>query len=191
MKVNFSNWSLDLLPTIFVCILLPLFLYFALWLLRTGILGTIRMVQSKNWTPCEGKILGSEIKSKNFPDDGGGVEKLHARITTYVYLVNNKYYLSNQTLASDSLYAKEYSPNKENNSLDHYDKLLEELNSGRSIEEIKGALVQVYYNPQNPSCACLDNSFKKQIVLPPVFIGFILLTILGYIIFSLLTPLLA
>ncbi|ADV51288.1 hypothetical protein Celal_4045 [Cellulophaga algicola DSM 14237] len=191
MKFNLSNWSLDVLPTIFVCILLPLFLYFALWLLITGILGTIRMVQSKNWTPCEGKILGSEIKSKNFPDEGGGVDVLYARITTYVYSVNQKYYLSNQTLASDSLYAKEYSSNKKNNTLDHYEKLLKELNSGRSIEEVKGELVQVYYNPKNPNSACLDNSFKKQIVLPPIFMSFVLLTILCYIIFSLLTPILA
>ena len=62
MSINLENWGFELIPTVFICILFPLLLYFAGWLFITGIIGLYRMIISKNWNHTIGEVISSEIK---------------------------------------------------------------------------------------------------------------------------------
>ena len=69
VNINLENWEFNLLPTIFICIFFPLFLYFAGWLFITGIIGLYRMIKSKSWKHTIGEVLSSDIKFKEFSSD--------------------------------------------------------------------------------------------------------------------------
>lgn len=168
VKINFDNWHLDTLPTIVICVFLPLFLYFALWLFITGVIGAIRMLQSKYWTPTIGKIIDTTIKYKDFNREGTK-SRQYVKLKTYLYFVNGKYYIGKNTLASDYLYAKEYRTLQKNSQFDA-NIVLDSLKSGESFENIKGESTTVYYSPKKPKNSCLENRFDAQIILP-IFMG--------------------
>ncbi|MBV7441386.1 DUF3592 domain-containing protein [Weeksellaceae bacterium TAE3-ERU29] len=187
MKINFENWDLGLIPTIIICIILPMLLYFSYWLFITGIIGAIRMIQSKNWKSVQGKIIDSEIKFKMFK---GGVKDSYTfefvLIKTYSYSVAGKGYKSNQTFASDSLFQNEYRslvdfPKKYKD----YANNSEFLKKENEIKHLIGRPVTVYYNPKNPQIACLENRIQNEIFLP-VVMGLIFGTGLTYLTYCLL-----
>ncbi len=168
MKINLENWNLDTIPTIFICVLLPLFLYFAYWLFITGIIGAIRMLKSKKWKPVVGKIIDSEIRFMKFGGDSESpVSFKFVLKKTYLYKVNGKEYKSNQTLASDSLYQKEFkSMSKFPKEYGDYKTDRNYLDAQESIKRLIGKPITVYFNPKNPKIACLENRFEKEIFLP-------------------------
>ena len=187
LEINFENWDLDLIPTIIICIILPMLLYFSYWLFITGIIGAIRMIQSKNWKSVKGKIIDSEIKFKVFR---GGREEPHTfrfvLIKTYLYLVDGKEYKSNQTFASDSLFQNEYRSLLEfPKKYKDYANNSEFLKKENEIKHLIGRPVTVYYNPKNPQKACLEKGIQSYIFLP-IIMGLISGTGLTYLTYYLL-----
>lgn len=190
MKIDFENWNFDVIPTIFICICLPLFLYFAYWLFITGIVGAIRMLSSRNWKPTIGKVIDSEIRFIKF--GGGSEDPVSFEFVlkkTYTYSVNGKKYESNQTLASDSLYQKEFKPmSKFPKKYGDYRKYPNFLDAEKNIKVWIGRPITVYFNPGNPRVACLENRFEKEILLP-IFMGLIFGIGLTYFAYYILKPL--
>ncbi|MFD0992567.1 DUF3592 domain-containing protein [Tenacibaculum geojense] len=175
---------MGIIPTIFICVILPLLIYFSLWLIITGIIGSLRMLLSKKWTRTSGKLISSEIKYKDLSDENHRHRK-YVKIKTYVYKVNNEYFSSNQTLASDSLFSKEFKSLKKNMNKENTEKILNSLKSGKKIENIKGDLITVFYNPKKPQIACLENRFEKKIFIQ-IIMGLIFGTGLMYLSYYLL-----
>ncbi|MEN8188119.1 MAG: DUF3592 domain-containing protein [Bacteroidota bacterium] len=189
MKINLENWNLDTPATLFICIFLPLFLYFTYWLFLTGIIGAIRMLQSKNWNHTIGKILDSEIRFMKFGSEtDGDVSFKFVLKKTYSYSVNGKNYESNKTLASDYLYEKEFKPiTKFPKRYGDYKTNLNYLKEEKEIKKIIGRPVTVYYNPNKPKIACLENRFEKEIFLP-IIMGLLFGGGLSYLTYYLLKP---
>ena len=167
---------------IFIGIALLVFYYFAFWLMITGVVGAIRMYKSQHWKLTKGKILDAEIF---FRKSGGGVddETTFNFVVkhSYSYIVNGKKYESDQTLASDSLYQKEFK------SMSEFPKRYGDLKGSISYLNAKkrhndsiGKTVAVYYNPNKPEIACLENRFEKRIFLPMIM-GLILSVVLTFI----------
>lgn len=168
MKINLENWNLDITPTVFICVFLPLFLYFAYWLFITGIIGAIRMLNSKNWKPVIGRVTDSEIRFMKFGGDSESpVSFKFVLKKTYSYIIDGKEYESNQTLASDSLYQKEFKPmSKFPKQYGDYKIDPDYLTAEESIKRLIGKPITVYFNPKKPKIACLENRFEKEIFLP-------------------------
>ena len=188
MKINFENWDLGALPTIVICILLPLLFYFVLWLVITGCIGTYRMVQSKKWLAIKGKIISTEVNYENFGAENGE-EKKYVKVKTYFYSVNGSHYTSNQTLASDSLFLKEFKSVGKNDNETKLKQVLSALKSGEKLNAINGEITRVYYNPKNPKTACLDLRFNKEILLQ-IIMGLLFGIGLCYLSYYLISPIL-
>jgi len=161
-----------------IILLLP-FYYFSFWLLITGIIGAIRMLQSKNWILTKGEITDSEIL---FKKSGGIDEPVRYKFVnkhTYSYTVNSQHYKSNQTLASDFLYQKQFkSISKFPKKYASYKKSLNYLNAEKRHHNSIGKKVAVYYNPNKPEIACLENRFEKLIILPILMAPILFLTLI-------------
>lgn len=96
-------------------------------------------VTIKKWNKTEGKVLESEIiyfRSQTDADTEGWKHKV-----VYKYIVNHQEYIGNR-ISKNIGYL---SPSKE-------------LSSG--IEFSKGQIIDVYYNPEIPEKAVLDNKFN-------------------------------
>ena len=163
---------------ILICIVLLVFYYFAFWLMITGVVGTIRMYKSQFWKLTKGEIFNAEI----FYKERGGVEDgtsfRFVVKNTYSYIVNNKKYQSNQTLASDSLYQKEFkSISKFPKNRGEHKKSNNYLDAEKRCVDSIGKIVAVYYDPNKPEIACLENRIEKGIILP-IIMGLILSLIL-------------
>ncbi|TVZ07910.1 uncharacterized protein DUF3592 [Cellulophaga sp. RHA_52] len=152
---------------IYLCVFTT-FLYFSYWLFITGIIGTIRMLNSKKWKPIIGKIIDSEIRFKKFGGDSETPVSFKFVIKkTYSYTINGKEYESNQTLASDSLYQKEFKPmSKFPKQYGDYQTNPNYLKVEENIKRLIGKPITVYFNPKKPKIACLENRFGKEIFLP-------------------------
>lgn len=187
--MNFENWDFGFIPTIFICVLLPLSLYFSYWLFITGIIGLYRMKESTRWKYCIGEITNAEIKYKSYSGDND-TEFSFTLVKTYNYVINGVEYESNQTYASDYLYLKEY---KDLNTFPKIDKKILKNKGFIKNEEEKemqiGKKTTVYYDKNNPKKSCLINRINNQIYLP-IFMGllfgigatFMLIMIIGSII---------
>ncbi|MDA6070879.1 DUF3592 domain-containing protein [Flavobacterium sp. AC] len=169
--MNFENWEYDVITTVFICVLLPLFLYFSYWLFINGIIGLHRMEESTRWKYCIGEVKNAEIKYMQFSNDGDTDYQFTLK-KTYKYVVNNIEYESNQTYASASLFEKEHK------SLDQFPKIDEIFLKSKQFIQIEkekeiqiGRKVTVYYDKNNPKKSCLINKINKQIYLP-IFMGF-------------------
>lgn len=171
--MNFENWEYGVIPTVFICVLLPLFLYYSYWLFISGIIGLHRMEESTRWKYCIGEVKNAEIKYMSFSED------YRFRLKkTYNYVVDDVEYESNQTYASDYLFEKEYK------SLDQFpiiDEIFLKSNQFIQTEKEKeiqtGRKVTVYYDKNNPKRSCLINKINSQIFLPicmAFFFGLIL-----------------
>jgi len=163
---------MDVLITIVISVLFLIFLYFSYWLFFTGIIGAIRMQKSKHWKPIKGKIINAEIKFMAFKDDASPTYKF-TTIKTYSYTFDGKNYESNQTLAFDSLYQKEFKP------MSQFPKADLELYNFQDYEKVKkdtenmiGDDITVYVNPKKPRKSCLEIKFNNEIWMP-VFMGLI------------------
>lgn len=151
---------------IFLIVFLPIALGFAYWLFVTGVIGAIRMLQSKHWAHTIGKIIAAEVKFKQF-GSGADLDFKFVLIKTYTYNVNGTSYKSNKTLASDYLYQKDFKPmSKFPKKHDFFRKTEGYRNAEKGINYHIGRSVAVYYNPKKPKVACLDNRFNKEIFLP-------------------------
>ncbi|EWH10946.1 hypothetical protein KLA_16095 [Cellulophaga geojensis KL-A] len=184
MNINLNNWNLDTVPTIFFCIVLPLSLYFAYWLFISGVIGAIRILKSKHWTPIIGKITDSEIRFMKF--GGGADDPVSFNFVlkrTYSYVVNGENHISNQAIASDSLYEKQFKPmSKFPKKYGDYKTDPNYLETEKNIKNMIGRPITVYYNPNKPEIACLENKFQKEIFLP-IIMGLLFgggLTFLAY-----------
>ncbi|WP_435262640.1 DUF3592 domain-containing protein [Tenacibaculum sp. nBUS_03] len=187
MKINLENWNLDTTPTVFICIFLPLSLYFSYWLFISGLIGAIRMIKSKKWKPTVGKIINSEIRFMKFGGDSeNSVSFKFILKKTYSYNVEGKSYESNQTLASDSLYQKQFKPmSKFPKRYGDYETDPDYLEAEKNIKLLIGKPITVYFNPNKPKIACLEKRFEKEIFLP-IFMGFIFSGGLTYLTYYLL-----
>ena len=107
--MNLNNWNLDIVPTIFISIFFPLFLYISYWFWISGIIGLYRMIKSAKWKLTIGKIIDAEVKFMDFSSEGSVTFKFIIE-KKYVYNIDEVEYISNQTLSSDSLYAKDFKP---------------------------------------------------------------------------------
>ncbi len=188
LRINLDNWEIGIIPTIFICILFPLLIYFSFWLIITGIIGSLRMLMSKRWTQTTGKLINTEIKYRDFNDDSYRARR-YVKVKRYIYRVDNKYYSSNQTLASDSLFIKEFKSLSKNRNEENIEQVLKSLKSSKNIEDIEGESITVFFNPKKPQMACLENRFEKEIFIQIIMglvlgIGLIYLTyfLLGRII---------
>ena len=188
MTINLENWGFDLLPTIFICILFPLFLYFSGWLFITGILGLCRMIKSKNWHWQIGEIIDAKIKFKEDSEEGFTfvMEK------TYKYTVNENEFTSSQSLASDSIYSKEFKsiedfPEKRGD----YSTKFGYQDLERESKNAIGKQVTVYFDPNNPKIACLEPGINNRIFIP-IFMGLFFGTGLSYIVWHfILSPIIS
>mgnify|MGYP006137772597 CR=1 FL=1 len=189
MNIKLHNWNFDTIPTILICIFLPLFLYFAYWLLITGIIGAIRMLKSKGWKKNNGTIVDSEIRFKKFGGDSESpVSFKFVLKKTYSYFVNGQKYESDQTLASDSLYQKEFKPmSKFPKRYDNHKSKFNYLETAKNVKNLVGKPVIVYFNPNNPKKACLENRFEKGIFLP-IIMGLLFSGGITYLTYYLLKP---
>lgn len=180
LKINLDRWDLDIIPSLFLCVLIPLLICFTLWLIITGIIGVLRMLDSKKWVLATGKLISTEIKYKDFSSNDYTTRK-YVEIKSYFYEVNGQYFLSNQTLASDSLFTKEFKSLHKNWEQENYKNILNLLNSGKDIRSIEGEEIAVFFNPKKPQIACLENRFDNQI-----FVQIIMGLILGIGVLSLM-----
>lgn len=180
MKINLDNWNLDIVPTIFICVTFPMFLYFAYWLLITGVIGALRMLKSRNWKPTKGRIIDTEIRYTIFDaDDSLSVN--FVLVKTYSYTINGISHTSNQNLASDSLYLNEYKQMSEFPRQYGDYRLNPDYKAAKEKEKgLIGEPITVYYNPQDYKEACLDNSFEKQIFLT-IFMGLLFGSFITYL----------
>jgi len=187
MKINLENWHIDTTATVFICLVLPPFLYFAYWLFITGALGAIRMLQSKNWKPVTGRIIDSEIRFMKFGGDSESPVRFEFVLKkTYLYVINGKEYKSNQTLASDSLYQKQFKPmSKFPKRYGDYNIDPDYVKAEEGIKRSIGKPITVYLNPKNPKIACLENRFEKEIFLP-IIMGLLFGSGLTYLTYYLL-----
>ena len=183
MKINFENWDLGLIPTIIICIVLSILLFFCYWSFIIGVIGAIKMIKSRNWKSVQGKIIDLEIKFKTIKRKIGFKFVL---IKTYLYLVDGKEYKSNQTFASDSLFQNEYRSLLEfPKKYKDYANNSEFLKKENEIKHLIGRPVTVYYNPKNPQKACLEKGIQSYIFLP-IIMGLISGTGLTYLTYYLL-----
>ena len=170
MRFNFENWSFDTLQTILICLFLPIFLYFAYWLFFSGIIGLFRMIDSKKWKNTIGKITKTQIKYKTVGDDN---ELSFVLEKTYDYNVNGLKYESNQNLASDSLFSKDYKNiEKLPKSYGDFQKMKVYTDLILENETLIGKEIKVYYKPEKPARSCLQTGIQIMIYLP-IFMGFI------------------
>jgi hypothetical protein len=190
MTINFDNWNFGIFPTILIILFLTLAIYFTYWLFITGVIGSIRMWRSKNWKKTIGKIISLEIQFKKFGgDDETPTSFKFVSLKTYTYVVNGKEYESNQTLASDSLYQKEFKPiNQFPKKYGDYKTNPNYLEVVSGIKKSIGNPVTVYYNPNKPKTACLENRFEKGIFLP-IIMGFLFGGAFTYLVYYLISPL--
>lgn len=168
ININFENWGLDTIPTLFICIFLPLMVYFSYWLFFTGIIGLHRMHKSKKWKHCIGKITDAEIRYKKFSNGSDvDIDFKFVLVKTYEYIVDDVKFQSSQTYASDSLYEKEFKPmSKFPKRYKEYYNSLGYQKAKSDVEKMIGKKTTVYYNPKNPKKACLINKIHKEIFLP-------------------------
>ncbi len=190
MEINLDNWNFGILATILIFVFLTLFLYLTYWLFITGVIGAIRMLKSKHWKKTIGKIIDSEIKFKKFGGDAEtSVSFKFVLLKTYTYVVDGKEYKSNQTLASDSLYQKDFKPiNKFPKKYGDYKTNSNYLEAERNIKTSIGKSVTVYFNPRKPKMACLENRFEKGIFMP-IIMGFLFGGGFTYLVYYLIKPL--
>ncbi|WP_047245508.1 DUF3592 domain-containing protein [Maribacter thermophilus] len=110
---------------------------------------------------------------------------------TYTYSFNGKTFTSGQTLASDYLYDKEFKNiEKFPQKYGDYKNYPEYIALEKISVTVIGKPVTVYVNPNNPTSACLENRFEKEIFLP-IFMGLILssgATYFLYTVFKSLIP---
>ncbi len=187
--MNFENWDLGVVSTIFVCVLFPINLYFTYWLFITGIIGLHRMEQSTRWKWCIGEVIDAEIKWVKYSKEGQErfPDYWFILVKTYKYIVNEIEYESNQTYACDSIYEKEY------NTMDKFPKDNDVFFQSNKFIEVQnekthqiGRKITVYYDKKNPKRACLINKINNQIYLP-ILMGLLFgigMTILTFKIFS-------
>ena len=183
MTINLENWGFELIPTVFICILFPLFLYFAGWLFITGIIGLYRMIISKNWNHTIGEVISSEIKFKEFSSNNSTSFKF-VNEKLYKYQVDGTQYQSGQNLASDSLYSKEFKT-MDSFPLKYGDYRIN-INFIELEKEIKktiGQKITVYYNPYKPEISCLSIGINYEIFLP-IFMGLFFGTSLIYVLWD-------
>lgn len=185
--MNFNNWEFELLPTIFICISFPLFLYFSYWLFISGCIGLYRMIRSKNWKSTVGKISSAEIKFMNFSSSGESSFKFIIE-KEYQYTINQIDYISKQNLPSDSLYAKEFkSMDKFPEKYELYTKLIDYQKSIDELKQSLGKTVKVYYNPKNPEKSCLIPGINKEIFIP-ILMGLLACLGITYLTIYLIKP---
>ena len=182
--MNLNNWQLNTPATLFVCVFFPVFLYFSYWLLITGIIGLYRMMRSKKWKLTIGKIINAEIKYNDFNtfDETSTVLTI---VKEYLYTVDGKEYKSNQTYASDSLYAKDLKPF---NKREKYSTSMHFINTEKEMKALIGTDARVYYDPKKPYKACLVPRIENKIFLT-IFMGLLGVCAITYITFYFVRPL--
>lgn len=186
--MNFNNWALDTLPTIFIVIFFPLFIYVTYWLFITGLIGLYRMVKSKKWVSTVGEITNAEIKFKDTSSDEDTSFKFIIE-KEYSYTVKQKQYTSKQTLASDSLYAKEFKPlSKFPKKYGHYTNSINYLSAEKELQFTIGRSVKVFYDSKKPQTSCLITGVNKEIFLP-IFMGLFFGAGITYLTYCFLRPL--
>lgn len=186
--MNFNNWEFDIVPTIFICIFFPLFLYFSYWLFISGCIGLYRMIRSKSWKSTVGKIVGAEIKFMNFSSSGDSSFKFIIE-KEYQYTIHQKEYISKQNLASDSLYAKEFkSMDKFPEKYELYTSLIDYKRSSDELKRSLGTSVKVFYDDRNPEKSCLIPGINKEIFIP-ILMGLLACCGITYLTFHFLKPL--
>ncbi|MTH15488.1 DUF3592 domain-containing protein [Flavobacterium sp. LC2016-01] len=181
--MNLNNWTFDTLPTVFIIIFFPLFIYVTYWFFITGLIGLYRMIQSKNWRSTIGEITHAEIKFKDFSSDGDTSFKFIIE-KEYSYTVKEQQYTSKQTLPSDSLYAKEFKPlSKFPERYGSYTNSINYVHAEKELQATIGRSVKVFYDGKKPQISCLITGINNEIFLP-IFMGFIFgcgITYLTYI----------
>jgi hypothetical protein len=182
--MNLENWQLETSATLFFCVFMPIFLYFSYWLFITGIIGLYRMNRSKKWKFTVGKIINADINYKDFNTDRETSTKLTI-VKEYTYTVNDKEYKSNQTYASDSLFAKDL---KRYNKPEKYANDMHFINSEKEMKNLIGTSARVYYDPKKPHLACLVPQVNNEIFLP-IFMGLLASSGISYIAFYFVRPL--
>ncbi|SHJ98435.1 DUF3592 domain-containing protein [Pseudozobellia thermophila] len=184
--MNFDHWNYSITATLFILVLTPLALYFGYWLLITGTIGALKMLQSKKWQPVIGKIIAAEIRFNTYSNDSSISTNFRFVLKkTYTYRFKGRVFTSDQTLASDYLYDKEFKtlerfPKKYGD----YKEFPEYMALEKMSASVIGRPVTVYVNPNHPASACLENRFEKEIFLP-IFMGAILSFWATYFLFTL------
>ncbi|MBQ4915337.1 DUF3592 domain-containing protein [Maribacter sp. MMG018] len=173
--MNFDHWNYSIIATLFIIVFTPLALYFGYWLLITGMVGALKMLQSKKWKPVIGKIVASQIRFNTYSNDSSiGTNFRFVLKKTYTYNFKGKTFTSDQTLASDYLYDKEFKNiEKFPKKYGDYKNYPEYISLEKQSTTVIGKPVTVYVNPKHPASACLENRFEKEIFLP-IFMGAIL-----------------
>lgn len=186
--MNWNNWTFDTLPSLFIIIFFPLFIYVSYWFFITGLIGLYRMIQSKKWLSTVGEITNAEIKFKDFSSDGITSFKFIIE-KEYSYTVKEQQYRSKQTLASDSLYAKEFKPlSKFPEKYGHYSNSINYLSAEKELQASIGRSVKVFFDGKKPHKSCLITGVNKEIFLP-VFMGFFFGAGITYLTYLFLKPL--
>ena len=169
------------LPTLLLIVLIPLLVYFVFWLLITGILGAFRMYSSLSWQATTGKLIRRELKYRNFSSTEGALTKQIITQKTYIYMVEGEVFKSDQTLALDSLFEKEYKPLTKS----YIPKI--NIKTQNDYLGIEGTPITVYFNPKRPGKACLENRFETSI-LWQIFAGLVLGSMMLYFVFLYISP---
>lgn len=169
-----------MLESFLLYLFLLVMFWFSCWLFFSGIIGVIRMLRSRNWETVRGEIISGDIYFKTFNGDhSGDTRHRFVKVIEYSYSIKGKEYSNNQTFASDSLYISDYKPISK---LSEKKRLLLEGDSSfaeakEKINKSIGKPILIYYDPNKPSRACLNNTFNKGIFLPigmGLFFGFLI-----------------
>lgn len=188
MTVNLDNWDLSAVPTIFICIFFPLFIYATYWFFVTGIIGAVRMLKSNYWSPVIGKTTNAEIRFSQIGSSSDDISFKFVIKKTYRYTLHGQNYESSQTHASDSLYSKEFKPmSKFSKKYAGYKTNPNYLEAESRLKHLIGTPVTVYYDPKKPHIACLVNGFDPAILLP-IIMGLVFGTGITYLTYCLIKP---
>jgi hypothetical protein len=142
-----------------------------------GIFGIVvlkRVADCKKWTETEGEIISSCIRDIPVPETKSR-NHLTPDIVYEYKATNGKSYFSNNISFVDIDIFPRISDN-------YYAGNYEELKQFLSKYPL-GEKVKVFYNPQMPSLAVLDNGIKMPIFLPLILSGLLFYTGLHYHIF--------
>lgn len=152
-------------------------------------MGAIRMFKSKNWNSTIGEITDSEIRFMKIARSDENLEGFKFVLKkTYAYKVNEINYDSNKTFAADPFSQNEFKSMSEfPEKYGDYRTNVNYVQIEQNIKSIIGNPITVYYNPNNPKLACLENRFEKQILLP-ISMGLFFAGGMTFLVYYLLNP---
>lgn len=137
---NLSN-SIVLITTI-PFVLVALFLF--LWAMR----GRRKAAAARNWPTTMGRVLSAEVETRRSHSSEGGTSTSYYPNIIYEYQVDGRPYRSNQFYVAMPV------------GLGNYAKVYQQVS-----QYTVGSMVEVYYNPEDPTQAALVPSAPSSRVL--------------------------